>query len=606
MSRPGFHHLTFGFAYFIAAAVPIALTRLDGGVAFVWIATALLTAKLRTTARRGWALWLLAAGSGSIVATSLFGLGWKAAPAMMAFNLIDALIAERILSKIGARRGAVSAEYKGPAIVAACLAGALVTMIPAGAVTMLAAGTPLTSNAINWLVGHALGSLIFGPFMHLCVRGEMHPWLVRMITARELNSLAAVLLLVTICVVTFSQQSAALLFLPVLALTVLTYCTGLQGAAFGSVVLGLIGGGFTLTNHGETEFGSAAVTFQFFQFFLGVTVLTMLPVSVVISTRHEMAKRVQRSDAGYRLLADNIEDVVVSLDLQGRVIYVSPSIRNFSGQLPADVVGSAALDMIEPGFHTVVQNAFDEMIAERGKAVTIEFIGATTGDNRRWFEMQGRCVLDDADVATGVIGTIRETTARKLLETALRSAVETDHLTGLFNRRAFLDAARATARSGGSSCLALVDIDHLNAINTVIGMEAGDRVLASLAEVSRRNLRERDLLGRLEGDNFALLLPDTTPEQAEIVCSQFLAAFAGQRLKWAGRPVEVAASAGLALLTDNLEDALRTARVALKQAKADGGARLCSLREPAIEASSIAQSFAAVAATRSQRGLATG
>ena len=573
MRRPGFQHLAFGAAYFAAAASTIAWTRLDGGVSLFWIATALLTAKLRTTDREGWAWWLVAAGVGSILATGLFGLGWAAAPAMMMLNLFDALIAQKVLSVAEARRGPISVESYGPAIVAACLAGAVATMFPAGAVTTLAAGTPVMGNAANWVIGHTLGSLTFAPFMFFCMRGEMRPWIMRVITARDVHSLIAVGLLVLACVLAFNQHNLSLLFLPVLALTALTYRAGLPGAAFGSVVLGVVGGGLVVAGHTGTQFGSAAITFQFFQFFLGITTLTMLPVSAVISTRKSMTERLQHSETGYRILADNIEDVVVSFDLKGRLTYVSPSIRNFAGQQPSDVVGGSALHLIESSFYSRAQRAHAKMIAARGCAVTFEFMGVTNDDQKRWFEMQGRCVLDAAGDATGVIGTVRETTARKLLEAALTSAAEIDQLTGLLNRRAFLDAVRVTAQSGSTCCLAIFDLDHLDAINTVIGSDAGDQVLLTFASISRRVVHEHGLLGRLEGDTFGLLLPNTTRERAEPICRRLLAAFASEGLAYEGRTIAVTASAGLALLEENIETSVRAARSALVLAK--NGGRAC-------------------------------
>lgn len=574
MARPGFQHLVFGVVYFAAAAVPIALTRLDGGVAYVWIATALLTARLRTTNRQE-SVWCLgAAGTASILATGLFGLGWVASPAMMLLNLLDAIVAAKVLSVMEARRRSISVESDVPAIVAACLAGAIVTMIPAGVATALAVGTPTMSNAANWLIGHSLGSLTFGPFMFLCMRGQMRPWMARLATGRDTHSLIAVLLLVSACALAFTQHNVPLLFLPVLALTILTYRAGMPGAAFGSVVLAVIGGGFTLAGHAGWDFGAPAHTFQFLQFFLGVTTMTMLPVSAVISARSDMTERLQHSETGYRLLADNIEDVVVRLDLKGRLTYVSPSIRNFAGQQPSDVVGASALQMVEPCFHSRVRKAHLRMIAARGEPVTFEFMGVTDNEQQRWFEMQGRCLLNVAGQPASVIGTVRETTERKMLESALTSAAETDQLTGLLTRRAFFDAARVTAQSGSTCYLAVFDIDHLEAINTVVGNEAGDLVLLSFASVSRRVVRERDLLGRLEGDIFGLLLPNATRDRAESVCRRLLAAFASERLIYQGRPIAVSASAGMAALEGGLEASVRTARSALLAAKKSGRACL--------------------------------
>ena len=574
MARLRLRYLAFGVTYFGAAALPIAFTRLEGGVAFVWIATALLTAKLRTTNPRDWPTWLGAAGVASIIATGFCGLGWTAAPALMVLNLLDALAAAAVLSAMGKRRSAMSAESDVPAFVAACLAGAVATMIPAGLTATFASGTPFASNVANWVIGHTLGSLTFGPFMFLCLRGQMRPWLARLVRGRDNHSLVAILGLIAACALAFSQRHVPLLFLPVLALTALTYRAGLPGAAFGSVVLAAIGGGLTLASQAGWDFGTPAVTFQFLQFFLGITTITMLPISAVISARKDMTERLQLSEAGYRLLADNIEDVVVQLDPKGRLTYVSPSIRNVERRRPVDVVGNFALTLIDPRFHSSARRAHVRMIAARGEPVTFEFVGVTGEEQARWFEMQGRCLLDASGEPVGVIGTVRETTDRKVLEIALTSAAETDQLTGLLTRRAFFDAARITAQNSTGCYLALFNIDHLDAINIVIGNEAGDLVLATFARAGRRIVSERDLFGRLEGDTFALLLPHTSRERAELVTKRVLAAFASERLTQEGRPIAISASAGLAELEVDLEAAVRTARLALVEAKQSGRACL--------------------------------
>lgn len=573
MPRLSVQHLLFGIAYFAAAAAPIAMTRLDGGVAFVWIATALLMAKLRSAARHTWPGWIVTAGIASVLATGLFGLGWKAAPALMVFNLIDALVATSVLTLIETRRRFAEVESNVSAIVAACVAGAVVTMLPAGAVVNLVTGTLTASNVANWVIGHALGSLTFGPFMFLCMRGQMQSWLSNLLRGREPHAFVRVLLLIGCCVVAFTSPHLPLLFMPVLALTALTYRAGLPGAAFGSVLLALIGGGLTLAGQGMV-FGAPALTFQFFQFFLGVTTVTMLPVSAVISARQEMTARLQHSEAGYRLLADNVEDVVVQLDLKGRLTYVSPSIRNFAGQQPSQVLGNSAIYLVDQRCRPGVRTSFLRLLAARGEPVSFEFAGTTKNEQKRWFEMQGRCVLDANGEPESVVGTVRDTTDRKMLESALKSAAETDALTGLLNRRAFFDAAQTTASVSSTCYLAIFDIDHLDAINAAFGNQTGDLALQTFASVARSVVRGRDLLGRLEGDTFGLILANASYQRAEAICRRVLVILASERLDHDGRVVSLTVSAGLAPLREDLGAAMRAARSALALAKEGGRASL--------------------------------
>lgn len=574
MLRQCIRMMPFGLAYFVVAAVPIALTRLDGGVAFVWIGTALLTARLRTAPRSDWASWLIAAGIASALATGMFGLGWVAAAPLVVFNLTDALVATSVLAKLERKRGSATVEQNVPAIVSACLAGALVTMVPAGLVTHAVTGTPVASNAIHWIIGHALGSLTFGPFMFLCLRRQMRPWLSRIVDEGDLLTISAVALLVATCAVAFTVRQVPLLFLPILALAVLTCRGGLPGAAFGSVLLAIIGGALTLAGHAGFHFGAQTLTFHFLQFYLGATTMTMLPIAAAITARGQMTARLQHSEAGYRLLADNIDDVVVQLDVAGRITYVSPSIRNVTGLEPDEIVGRSGLHLVDPQFRVWAKRAFRKALASRGGSIVFEFEGSAGNAQTRWFEMQCRCVRDSGNHGRSVVGSVRETTGRKMLEAALSSAAETDQLTGLLHRRALFDAARATARSGSPRYLAVFDIDHLDAINLAFGNEVGDQALLAFAAVARRTVGERDLLGRLEGDGFGLVLTNSTRDQAEATCRRILAILASERLSHDGRPIALSASAGLAELDSEVEASLRTARSALARAKANGRARL--------------------------------
>ena len=115
--------------------------------------------------------------------------------------------------------------------------------------------------------------------------------------------------------------------------------------------------------------------------------------------------------------------------------------------------------------------------------------------------------------------------SRALAATAqLRRMATTDELTELPNRRQFLasleaETARAE-RSGMGLCLAVIDVDHFKRINDNHGHPAGDHVLRNLADVLREGTRAGDVLGRIGGEEFALLMPHTGVAEASIVCDR--------------------------------------------------------------------------------------
>ncbi|MVO96412.1 GGDEF domain-containing protein [Rhizobium leguminosarum] len=118
----------------------------------------------------------------------------------------------------------------------------------------------------------------------------------------------------------------------------------------------------------------------------------------------------------------------------------------------------------------------------------------------------------------------RLTQDREALVGELRSAAQTDLLTGLYNRRGFEVAASAllTQAEHGSRWISVVlfDLDHFKKINDINGHDAGDAVLRQVAGVARENFRSFDLLVRHGGEEFLALLPDSTPDDAAIVAER--------------------------------------------------------------------------------------
>ncbi len=153
-------------------------------------------------------------------------------------------------------------------------------------------------------------------------------------------------------------------------------------------------------------------------------------------------------------------------------------------------------------------------------------------------------------------------------------AAETDELTGLMNRRAFFEKAQVLydqcKRTRQPLCALMLDMDHFKAINDTYGHQTGDRVLQQIGQVISASFRQTDIYGRLGGEEFAVLLPDTTLEVARDIGEQLIRAIAGLTID----PVQVlSASLGVAsthAVGDDLQHLMNTADKALYRAKALG------------------------------------
>jgi diguanylate cyclase (GGDEF)-like protein len=168
---------------------------------------------------------------------------------------------------------------------------------------------------------------------------------------------------------------------------------------------------------------------------------------------------------------------------------------------------------------------------------------------------------------------------RRALNLAIELQVQatTDALTGLPNRRHVIEAldkeVHRAERSGRPLAIALLDLDRFKLINDTHGHPSGDAVLRSIADVLRRVCRTGDLVGRFGGEEFAVLMPETSREQAELVCERIRSAIARRTIAYPnGAFGRVTVSTGVAVWTDEEPSRKFVARadVALYQAKQDG------------------------------------
>ena len=177
-----------------------------------------------------------------------------------------------------------------------------------------------------------------------------------------------------------------------------------------------------------------------------------------------------------------------------------------------------------------------------------------------------------------------------LAETHLRLAEQTreiealtrcDPLTGILTRRAFserlADDFERARRYSWQLAVARIDIDGLRAINDAFGTSAGDEVVRRVADLLASKLRNVDVPGRWGGDEFAVLLPETGPEGARLVCEKLRAAVEGWHWELVAPGLRVTVSGGIACGTElsNWELLLAAADAQLFQARQQGRNRIC-------------------------------
>jgi len=290
--------------------------------------------------------------------------------------------------------------------------------------------------------------------------------------------------------------------------------------------------------------------------------------------QHEMLE----SERNFRRLFEKMQDVYYRTDAQGVVQHVGPGVRRVLGYEPHEIEGRTA-ESYYP--QSKDRDAFKVAIMEHGEVS--DFPGQMVRRDGQVIDISisSHALYDQHGAFAGVEGIYRDVTQRKNLERELHRLASTDMLTGLSNRRVLLEAAESLflASAGDKApgatfapALLILDLDHFKTINDRYGHLEGDRALIEFAAVVRAELRNTDVVGRMGGEEFAVLLPDTRSDEAEAIAQRILQQLR-QRSLWSSdgqHPRGMTASIGVAIRLPSdrqLRDWLDRADKALYQAK---------------------------------------
>jgi diguanylate cyclase (GGDEF)-like protein/PAS domain S-box-containing protein len=241
-----------------------------------------------------------------------------------------------------------------------------------------------------------------------------------------------------------------------------------------------------------------------------------------------------KDEEKYRLIADHSGDCIWIMDLATlRFTYVSPAVMRIYGYTVEETLKQSVTDTMPPDSLAKVLKLLEEELAleATGKADpkrlrTVQIEEYRKDRSRVWIENVLSFMRDEHQRPVAIVGVSRDVTQRRLLEEELLNLSVTDPLTGVYNRRHFQRVLhREMSRSDRYArpfSLIMLDIDHFKEVNDRFGHEAGDRVLNELTAMIRGRIRTSDLLARWGGEEFLILLTDTTLRQAVSLAEDIL------------------------------------------------------------------------------------
>lgn len=284
----------------------------------------------------------------------------------------------------------------------------------------------------------------------------------------------------------------------------------------------------------------------------------------------------------FRSLVENTNDVIMVLDAtpleQGGpfIVYVNPAFERLMGYSAEEVMGQNP--KILQGPDTDDKTRYQMRKAMRaGRPIRTQILNYDKYGNELWLDINMVPLFDENGELAYYAAIERDLTEYKRLQTHLESMANTDSLTGLSNRQAFLHRAEKefsrARRYARMLSVVMIDVDHFKTINDRYGHGVGDEVLRQVSAICQCSLRGSDLLGRIGGEEFVLLLPDTPLANAIYVAERMREQLAKTPIDIDGLIITTTASFGVASLSDvdiNFNSILERADEAMYHAKHDG------------------------------------
>ena len=296
-----------------------------------------------------------------------------------------------------------------------------------------------------------------------------------------------------------------------------------------------------------------------------------------ITERKQAEEALRQSEEKYRTILESIQEAYFEVDLDGKFTFFNDSMARLTGHSKEELLGMNHKQFTNEETAKEVFQAFDNVYTtgEPSKGFDWQIIRKDGGEG--FVEASVTLQKDLSGKPTGFKGMIRDITERKRTEQQINYMATHDVLTGLPNRLMFNQllnqAIRSAQRHKRQLAVLFIDLDRFKTINDSLGHEAGDRLLKEIGKRFKRSLRADDVIGRMGGDEFVILIEEVNElNQVALVAHKILSSTI-KPMVLTGEECRITASIGISIYPkDGLDEQslMKNADIAMYFAKEEG------------------------------------
>ncbi|MCJ8320516.1 MAG: EAL domain-containing protein [Colwellia sp.] len=300
-------------------------------------------------------------------------------------------------------------------------------------------------------------------------------------------------------------------------------------------------------------------------------------------------------------ILDSLNSIVIEISPVGRITFLNKAWQKHTNSMVSEAIGKQFIDFIaESSSYTkhYINESFAKLLSGEIVQDNIELKLSENNKESFWCEFNLSPHFDEQQKIIGISGTIDDISIRKKAEKRLRHVALHDSLTGIHNRYYFDSELRNIAstakRANVEHSLLYLDLDHFKVINDSQGHKQGDLVLKEIARLLQERTRESDVLARIGGDEFAMLLTNTKTEDAKKAGIKICEIIANSSFRFAEQVYKVSCSIGVSAVNGQEQSSeiyLQQADIAMFAAKEKGRNRVHIFDQKDKTTDSLKQSF---------------